>query len=108
MLGQNNPIKYYGEVTLYEDEFADRGFSKSNVRCRVMDNCFFVLLRSYIRIDQVAVRILDTRVFHQFGSDCIIRDFTHLESTYSELKQKGFSFNSQWLLSPSQSDMIYD
>ena len=64
MLGQDNPIKLYGQVLLYEDEFGDRGYSKSYVRFRVMKDCFFVLLRSYVRIDHVLVRILDTRIFH--------------------------------------------
>lgn len=82
MLGESNPIKYYSEVPLFEDEFADRGFSKANVRFRVMKDCFFLLMRSYIRIDLNTVRILDTRVFHQFGSDRIIRDFMYKESSY--------------------------
>jgi type 2A phosphatase activator TIP41 len=82
MLGEDNPIRAYGEVTLYEDEFADRGYSKANARYRVMDNCFFVLIRSYVRIDHVSVRILDTRIFHEFNNDFILRDFSHLESTY--------------------------
>ena len=104
MLGPDNPIKAYGEVPLYEDEFADRGYSKANVRFRVMDNCFFVLLRSYVRIDHVTVRIFDTRIFHDFTKDYLIRDFQHLEASYDDLKTKGFNFGSHWLLSPNQSD----
>ena len=107
MLGQDNPIRHYGQVLLYEDEFADRGFSKSYVRFRVMKDCFFVLLRSYIRIDHVAVRIFDTRIFHQFTQDHLIRDFCHKESTYDELRQAGFGFGSDWLLSETQSDQVY-
>jgi len=75
MLGVENPIKHYGEAILYEDEFGDKGFSKANVRFRIMDDCFLVLFRSYIRVDHVLVRILDTRIFHKFGTDSIIRDF---------------------------------
>lgn len=63
MLGPDNPILHYGEVILFEDEIGDRGYSKVSVRFRVMANCFFILLRSYTRIDKVLVRILDTRVF---------------------------------------------
>ena len=82
MLSSENPILQFGDITFYEDEFADRGYSKANVRYRVMKDCFFILLRSYVRIDAVVVRILDTRVFHAFGSNSIIRDFCHLESSY--------------------------
>ena len=115
MLGEDNPILNYGEVVLFEDEMADKGFSRVNVRFRVMIDCFFVLLRSYTRVDHVLVRILDTRIFCLLNSPDsgvqqpmeIIRDFQHRESTYSQLKAKGFTFGSQWSLSPTQSDEIY-
>lgn len=101
MLGQDNPIKHYGEVVLFEDELGDKGYSKANVRFRIMSNCFFLLLRSYIRVDHVLVRILDTRVFHKFGDNYMIRDFQVREASYSELKKKGFKLSSDWSLSPS-------
>jgi len=94
-------------VVLYEDEFADRGYSKSYVRFRVMKDCLFILQRSYVRIDHVTVRILDTRIFHEFSRDHLIRDFCHKESTYGELRQAGFAFGSDWLLSETQSDQVY-
>ena len=72
-----------------------------------MNDCFFVLLRSYTRVDHVLVRILDTRIYHEFGSNEIIRDFQHKENTYAQLKKKGFKFDSEWGLSPAQSDQIY-
>lgn len=75
MLGMENPIKHYGEVIFFEDELGDKGFSKCNVRFRIMDDCFLVLLRSYVRVDHMVVRILDTRIFHEFGSNSLIRDF---------------------------------
>jgi len=75
MLGPDNVIKAYGQVVLYEDELGDKGFSQVNVRFRVMKDCFFLLLRSYVRVDHVLVRILDTRIFHKFGSEELIRDF---------------------------------
>lgn len=81
-LGPENVILNCGDVTLYEDEFGDRGFSKVNVRFRVMGACFLVLLRSYVRIDAVLIRVLDTRVYHEFGSKNFIRDFSLRESTY--------------------------
>ena len=109
MLGPDNPIVNYGEIILFEDELSDRGCSKSYARYRVMNDCWFVLLRYYLRLDKVAVRILDTRVFHKFGTKEIIRDFMLKESTWESLRdEKGFEFGSEWLLSPSQSDQIYE
>ena len=63
MLGPDNPILHYGEIVLYEDELADRGYTKVYVRFRVMKDCFFALMRSYTRVDHVLARILDTRIF---------------------------------------------
>jgi len=103
-LGVDNPILHFGEVTLYEDELGDKGYTKVNVRFRVMKDCFFVLLRSYTRVDHVLVRILDTRIYCEFKSSGpveLIRDFQHRESSYIQLKSKGFKTHSQWGLSPS-------
>lgn len=65
---------------LFEDELGDKGYSKVNVRFRVMNDCFFVLHRSYTRVDHVLVRILDTRMYSKFPTAPdepieIIRDF---------------------------------
>ena len=100
-MSPENPVLHFDEVIMYEDELADRGCSKSYVRFRVMEDCWFVLLRSYIRLDKVAVRILDTRYFHQFDSREIIRDFMYKESTWEYLRDvKEFNLGSEWLLSP--------
>jgi type 2A phosphatase activator TIP41 len=48
----------------------------SEFRFRVMNDCFFGLLRCYLRVDEVMIRIYDTRIYHTFGSNFIIRDFT--------------------------------
>lgn len=76
-----------------------------------MKDCFFVLMRSYTRVDHVLVRILDTRLYcEDLESKAkieLIRDFTFKESTYQQLKEKGFNLSSEWSLSPSQSDEVY-
>ena len=80
---------HYGEVILFEDELGDKGYSKVNVRFRVMADCFFVLHRSYTRVDHVLVRILDTRIFCRLLEQPadhpieILRDFQQRESTYT-------------------------
>ena len=84
---------------LYEDELGDKGFAAADVKFRIMNDCFFILLRQYVRVDHVLVRILDTRLFHEFGTNKIIRDFQHRESTHTQLRAKGFKFSSEWNLS---------
>jgi type 2A phosphatase activator TIP41 len=103
-----NPPLFFEEVMLWEDELSDRGNSKAHVRFRVMKDCWFILLRSYMRLDNVSVRILDTQVFFEFGASEIIRDFKWKESSWADLQKKGFNLNSEWLLNPYQGDMIYD
>ena len=71
-----------------------------------MDDCFFGLLRSYLRVDNVIVRIIDTRIFHSFGDNYILREFLVRENTVEDLQQKGFNFNSEWSLSHDQSDKV--
>lgn len=75
LLGQDNPIIHFSEVYLFEDDLEDSGYTMSKLRFRVMANCFYVLLRFYLRVDGVKVRVYDTRIFHQFGENFIHREF---------------------------------
>jgi len=71
-----------------------------------MGNCFLGLLRNYLRVDNVICRIIDTRIFHSFGENYILRDFQVKENTYDQIKAKGFVFTSDFSLSHVQSDSI--
>ena len=82
MLSPDNPIKHFGQVYLFETDLEDCGYAMSIVRFRVMGDCYYVLLRFYLRVDGVQVRIFDTRIFHEFGQDYIHREFQFCESTY--------------------------
>ena len=98
-MGPENPIKHFGQIYLFECDLEDCGYTMSQVRFRVMENCFFILFRYYIRVDGVCVRILDTRIYHEFGTNRILREFKHLESDWNHIKQGGFSGDSDWMLS---------
>lgn len=74
-LGRDNPIIHFDEVFLYEDDLGDCGYTRSYLRFRVMKDCFYILLRYYLRVDEVLVRIYDTRIYHEFGTNHIIREF---------------------------------
>lgn len=74
-MGRDNPIVYFGELYLYEDDLGDQGYTMCSVRFRVMNDCFYVLLRYYLRVDEVLVRIFDTRIFHSFNTNFIVREF---------------------------------
>ena len=106
-LGRDNPILHFGELYLYEDDLGDQGYCCCSLRFRVMADCFYVLHRYYLRVDQVLVRVFDTRVFHAFGEDALVREFQHRESTYAELREEGFALGSEWLLSKTQADEVF-
>ena len=38
-----------------------------------MPTCFFLLCRLFIRVDDVMFRVLETRVYHQFGTTDVLR-----------------------------------
>ena len=105
-LTPQNPIIHYSEVIFYEDELGDNGICESKIRFRIMNDCFYGLMRAYLRVDNVLIRNMDTRIFHNFGDDYIIRQFTVKEMSYMDLKRMGFNFSNEWNISPYQSDQV--
>ena len=77
----SNPIQHYKDVLLYEDDLGDFGYCQLRVRMRAQKDCIFILVRSYARVDQTSVRILDNRYFIDFN------DFNDLNDS-NELNQK--------------------
>ncbi|XP_067350702.1 TIP41-like protein isoform X3 [Channa argus] len=79
-------IMFFDEVLLFEDELHDHGVSVISVKIRVMPTSFFLLLRFFLRVDGVLIRINDTRLYHEVGKNYMLREFSTRESTISELK----------------------
>lgn len=106
-LTPENPIQFYDDVYFYEDDLGDFGYTQFRCRYRVMEDCAFVLLRSYIRIDKVVIRIIDTRFFIDFNNNEIIRDFVIKEDIFDNIKNK-IQINGEFILNPNQSDLVYN
>jgi len=87
MLKKPDPILFYGDIHLFEDELADNGTALFTVKVRVMPQCFFVLMRYWLRIDHVMFRVNDTRLFHEFKKDYLLREYQSKESTYQSVAQ---------------------
>lgn len=51
-----------------------------------MPSSFFILLRYFLRVDNVLIKINDTRLYHEFENNYIIREYTSRESKVDELK----------------------
>jgi len=86
-LKTQDPILFYDEVLLYEDELGDNGDSNLSVRVRVMPTLFFALLRFWLRVDHVIYRVYETRIYHEFGKNYFLREFQHKEGPYEPLKK---------------------
>ncbi|XP_008065789.1 TIP41-like protein isoform X1 [Carlito syrichta] len=78
-------IKFFEEVLLFEDELHDHGVSSLSVKIRVMPSSFFLLLRFFLRIDGVLIRMNDTRLYHEADKTYMLREYTSRESTIANL-----------------------
>ncbi|XP_045197404.1 TIP41-like protein [Mercenaria mercenaria] len=79
-------IHFYEDILLFEDELSDNGSSLMNVKIRVMPTSFFILLRQFMRVDNVVVRVLDTRLHHEAEKDFILREHSYKDSNIQDIK----------------------
>lgn len=52
-----------------------------------MPTCFLVLQRFFLRVDDVLFRLNDTRLYHEFGNDYFVREYTSKEAHYNVIRQ---------------------
>lgn len=77
----SEPVLFFKEVHLWEDELSDNGFSRMSAKVRVMNSFFYVLIKFEMRLDGVVdSRSLETRIFHRFGSNEVLREFRWIEN----------------------------
>ena len=87
LLKRPDPILFFDEVVLYESELDDNGISVYTCKLRVMPDRMLLLCRLFMRLDNVLLRIRDTRVYVDFNTGKVIRDYTENEETFSNVKQ---------------------
>ncbi|RLN92515.1 hypothetical protein BBJ28_00011332 [Nothophytophthora sp. Chile5] len=92
-LKEREPILWFEDVGLYEDELHDHGTSAMSVKVRVMPSGFYVLSRYWMRLDHVVVRLHETRIHHLFGSDHFLREYTRKEEQFETLFGQGHPKN---------------
>jgi type 2A phosphatase activator TIP41 len=88
LLKRPDPIQFFDEVMLYEDELADNGIAMLSCKIRVMPARLLLLVRFFMRLDDVVFRIRDTRVFVEFGTNEVMREYTAREAPYEEVRKK--------------------
>lgn len=85
LLKRKDQIIFYHDLTLFEDELHDHGISKLSVKIRVMPSYWYVLLRYFLRVDDVLVRANETRMFHKLNTDFVLRECTIKEAVIKNL-----------------------
>ncbi|THV08247.1 type 2A phosphatase activator TIP41 [Dendrothele bispora CBS 962.96] len=87
-LTRPDPILFYAEIPLFEDELHDNGSSALLVRIRVMPTCIFILSRFVLRVDGVLFRTYDTRMYHSLTSSppLVVRETSGWEAPYDMVK----------------------
>lgn len=73
---------------LYEDELADNGITMLSIKIRVMPARLLLLSRLFMRLDDVLFRIRDTRVFVEFETGEVLREYTAREEKFEVIREK--------------------
>lgn len=79
-------ISFFDEVSLFGDELSDHGDACLSVKIRVMPTSFYILQRFFLRVDNVVIRVNDTRIYHEIQNNYLIREYTEKESLVQDLK----------------------
>ena len=90
LLKRPDPIVFFDEVMLYEDEMADNGITTLSCKLRVMPARLLLLCRFFMRLDGVMIRIRDTRLYVEFETGEVIREYTSREDKYEVVRQVGY------------------
>ena len=88
LLKRPDPILFFDDVMLYEDELADNGIAMLSVKLRVMPKRMLLLARFFMRLDDVVLRVRDTRVYVDFGEKEVIREYTEKEEEYEKVRER--------------------
>lgn len=92
LLKRRDPILFFDEVMLYESELDDNGISIVSAKLRVHEQRMLLLVRMFMRLDNVVVRIRDTRVYVDFAEELLLREYTAQEDSFQNVKRVRSSF----------------
>ena len=87
------PILYFDEIELYEDDLHDNGVVNLRVKVRLMPTCLYVLSRCWLRVDGSLLKCRETRVMVEFISSSshhkVCRDITWRHCQWADLPKYG-------------------
>jgi type 2A phosphatase activator TIP41 len=87
LLKRPDPILFFDDVILYEDELADNGIAMLSVKVRVMPKRLLLLSRFFMRLDNVMLRVRDTRVYVDFEEKEVLREYSEKEEEYEKVRE---------------------
>ncbi|KAI2470422.1 TIP41-domain-containing protein [Annulohypoxylon bovei var. microspora] len=88
LLKRRDPILFFDEVMLYESELDDNGISVLSAKVRVHEQRMLLLVRLFMRLDNVLVRVRDTRIYVDFAAEEVTREYTVKEAGFGDVKRK--------------------
>lgn len=88
LLRRPDPILFFDDVILYEDELADNGIAIFSTKVRVMPQRLLLLSRFFMRLDDVLIRVRDTRVYIEFENRLVMREYVEKEQEYAAVKEQ--------------------
>jgi len=86
LLKRPDPILLFDDLVLYEDEMADNGITTLSIKIRVMPERLLLLSRFFMRLDNVLFRLRDTRVYVDFATGEVIREYSAKEEDYEKVR----------------------
>lgn len=87
LLRRPDPILFFDEVMLYEDEMADNGITMLSCKVRVMPQRLLLLCRFFMRLDNVLLRLRDTRIYVDLETGEVIREYVAKEEKYEVVRE---------------------
>jgi type 2A phosphatase activator TIP41 len=122
-LRRPDPILWHESVNLFVDELEDNGMSHFSVKTvrhrslltackllplsatlsqRVMPDSAYLLARHSLRVDDVIVRVYDTRIWVRFDTEppIAIREVTMREATWARLAEEGLPTDCAAYINP--------
>ncbi|EXJ88873.1 hypothetical protein A1O3_01937 [Capronia epimyces CBS 606.96] len=88
LLKRPDPILFFDDVILYEDELADNGITMLSCKIRVMPARLLLLCRFFMRLDNVMLRLRDTRVYIDFEKKEVTREYVAKEEGYDKVRDQ--------------------
>jgi len=105
-LSVENKILFFKDLFLYEDDLGDFGYSQLRLRLRAQADSVFILMRSYVRVDNHQIRSIDNRIFIDLNDFSIHRDIEFFDGMYEEIEKNGFKFEPGFNVDFDQADKI--